>query len=96
MADAAGGETAYMIVRDAVEAAAAPKPTLADMADACAAAAYAIESDECHLILFGARRAPRPERIRQAAIFDALNRFLEACQTQPNEVARRLRAGGGR
>lgn len=99
MADAIpliGGDAAYMIVREAVEAAAAPKPTLADMAEACAATAYAIESDECHLILFGARRAPRPDRIRQVVIFDALQRFLEACQEQPNEVARRLRAGGGR
>lgn len=97
MADALpmiGGEAAYMIVREAVDAAATPKPTLAEMADACAAQAYAIESDECHMILFGARRAPRPERVRQAAIFDALNRFLEACQTQPKEVARRLNGGG--
>jgi hypothetical protein len=82
-----------MIVREAVDAAATPKPTLAEMADACAAHAFAIESDECHLLLFGVRRTPRPDRVRQAAIFDALNRFLEACQTQPKEVARRLSGG---
>jgi hypothetical protein len=64
--------------------------TVAQMLDVVRATAHEIEGAERINLLVGRSFEPDGLQMYRVAVLDALGNFLDACQSRPGDVARRL------
>ena len=87
-------ETVISTVKDDIKA--FGKASVADMADAARYAAYYFEAQQRTRMLAGYIETPDVDVMQYVVRLDELSSFLDAVQTRPHEVARRLNSMGRR